>query len=99
MKVSGKTETGFKFSIDDRVLDDWRLIQNIELAESENLTERVKGTNALVRLLLGDNEEKLMEHIAKKNDGFIPSSAVTSELASIIKATRELKNSQSSHTS
>ena len=96
--LEGKTTTGFKFKIDERVLEDWRLITNIELAESTVLAEKVQGVTALVHLLLGNNEPKLMEHIAKKNDGFIPTDAIISELASIITTSKELKNSQSSHT-
>lgn len=96
--IEGKTKTGFKFKVDERVLNDWRLITNIELAESEVLTDKVKGVTALVHLLLGDNEQKLMEHIAKKNGGFIPTDAIINELASIITTTKELKNSQPSHT-
>lgn len=96
--IKGKTESGFKFEVDERVLDDWRLITNIELAESTVLTEKVKGVTALVHLLLGDNEPKLMEHIAKKNGGFIPTESIINELASIITNTKELKNLQSSHT-
>lgn len=96
--LEGKTTTGFKFKIDERVLEDWRLITNIELAESTVLAEKVQGVTALVHLLLGNNEPKLMEHIAKKNDGFIPTDAIINELASIITSSKELKNSQSSHT-
>ena len=96
--IEGKTKTGFKFKVDERVLDDWRLVANIELAESDNLTDKVKGTTALVSLLAGANEQKLMDHIAKKNDGFIPTKAIINELADIITTTKELKNSQSSHT-
>lgn len=96
--VKGKTKTGFKFEVDERVLEDWRLILNIERAESENLTEKVKGVTELVHLLLGNNETKLMEHIAKRNDGFVPTDEIISELASIISNTKELKNSQPSHT-
>ena len=96
--IKGKTTTGFKFEVDERVLDDWRLITNIELAESNVLTDKVKGVTALVHLLLGSNEPKLMEHIAKKNDGYIPTDAIINELANIITTTKELKNSQSSHT-
>lgn len=91
--IQGKTKTGFKFETDERVLDDWRLILNIERAESDNLTEKVKGVAELVHLLLGDNEAKLMEHIAKRNEGFVPTEAIISELASIISKTKELKNS------
>lgn len=90
--IQGKTKSGFKFEIDERVLSDWRLLLNIERTESEVLTERVKAITELVHLLLGSNESKLMEHIAKKNDGFVPTEAITDELASIISSAKELKN-------
>jgi len=90
--VEGKTKSGFKFSIDERVLSDWRLISSISLAESDELTDRVKGITELVHLLLGKNENALIEHIKKKNQGFVPTEAITSELANIISSAKELKN-------
>lgn len=90
--VTGKTKTGFKFETDERVLEDWRLVLNIEKAESTDMKVRVKGVAELVHLLLGENEPKLLEHIAKRNDGFMPVDAIVEELADIIKETKELKN-------
>lgn len=97
--LEGKTKSGFKFKIDERVLEDWRLIKNIQLAESGDLNEKVVGVSSLVSMLLGDNEPKLMDHIAKKNGGFIPTEALIEELAEIITNSKELKNSKSSPTS
>lgn len=91
--VEGKTKTGFKFKVDERVLEDWRLISSISMAESENLADRVKGITEVVHLLLGENEQSLIEHIKKKNDGFVPTEVITNELASIISSAKELKNS------
>lgn len=90
--IKGKTKTGFAFEIDERVKNDWRLISNIALAESDNISERVKGTAALVSLLLGKNEKKFMEHISKINDGYIPMDAVMNELVDMIQNTEEIKN-------
>ena len=36
------------------------------------------------------------KHIADKNDGFVPSSEMTSTIVDIIKTSRKLKNSSSS---
>lgn len=96
--IEGKTRSGFKFKVDERVTEDWRLISNITLAESEDLTDRVKGITEIVHLLLGDNEKALIEHVKKKNQGFVPIDAITTELASIITAVNEKKNLPSSHT-
>lgn len=90
--IEGKTRTGFKFKIDERIGTDWRVISSIALAESPNPSDQIKGSTQLVKLLLGDSEEAFMNHVAKKNDGFIPVNAVISELTDIITSTKETKN-------
>ena len=91
--IEGKTKNGFKFKIDERVMDDWRLIRNIALSESTDPSEQIKGASNLVTLLLGDQESALMEFIAKKNKGFVPSSVVTDMVTEILTSVKELKNS------
>ena len=90
--IEGKTKSGFKFKIDERVLDDWRLLSYIAMSESDNASEQIQGAYKLVSLLLGDDEKKFMDFIASKNDGFIPSSVVSDTLAEIIKSAKDLKN-------
>lgn len=96
--IKGKTKTGFKFEIDERLAEDWRLLEAITLADSRNVTERVKGTTTVVDMLLGKNKNQLMEHIMKLHDGYVPTTALTDELASMLSSIKELKNSTSSHT-
>lgn len=90
--IEGKTKNGFKFKIDERVLDDWRLLTFIAMSESDNASEQIQGAYKLVSLLLGDQEKEFMDFIASKNDGFIPSVVVSDTLAEIIKSAKELKN-------
>ena len=91
--IEGKTKNGFKFKIDERVMDDWRLLRNIAMSESTDPSEQIKGASNLVTLLLGDQESALMEFIAKKNEGFVPSSVVTDMVTEILTSVKELKNS------
>lgn len=91
--IEGKTKTGFKFKIDERIGTDWRVISAISLAENGNDSEKIKGTTDLVHLMLADNEQKFMEHIASKNDGFVPITALTSELVDILTSLNATKNS------
>lgn len=91
--IEGKTKSGFKFAIDERIGKDWRLITNISLVENGDSSDQLKGTTEIVHLLLGKNEQKFMEHIAKKNEGYVPIEAVIDELRDIISATKETKNS------
>ena len=96
MIIEGKTKSGFKFKIDDRILDDWRLIDAIGLSESDDASEQIRGMRDLVRLVIGDQFDALKEHIADKNDGYIPSKKVTDLIIEIVNTSKELKNSPSS---
>lgn len=90
--IKGKTKTGFEFELDERIGTDWRIVSNIALAESDDMSDKVKGASALVSLLCGNNEKKLMKHIADNNDGFVPMPAVMNELRDMIQGSNELKN-------
>lgn len=90
--TTGKTKTGFKFTADERILNDWRFISAISDADSEDVNRSLNGTTTLIRLLFGENEKALVEHVQKKNDGFVPMDAITAELVDIISSMRESKN-------
>lgn len=90
--IEGKTRTGFKFKVDERIGTDWRLISNIALVESPDPSSQIRGTTELVKLLVGENEDAFIKHIQKKNDGFAPIDAITNELVDILTATKETKN-------
>lgn len=94
--MEGKTKSGFKFSLDERIIDDWRLLSAIALSESKDPSDQIRGAHELVSLLLGEKEKDLLDFIAKRNDGFVPSSQVSKIISEIITEVRELKNSQSS---
>lgn len=91
--VNGKTKSGFKYKIDERMLNDWRLLKYIALSESSDESEQILGATKLVSLLLGDQEQALMEHLQKKNDGFVPATAMTEVVAEIMTSVKEIKNS------
>ena len=91
--MEGKTKSGFKFSIDERILGDWRLLTAIAKSESNDQAEQIKGTYDLVSLILGDKEKDLMDFISSKNDGFVPTDKVAETITEILTTVRELKNS------
>ena len=94
--MKGTTKSGFKFNIDERIVEDWRLIDAIAMAESDEPGEQVRGTKAVADLLLGKDKESLIKFLQSKNDGFVPATEMTNIIAEIITTVRELKNSQSS---
>ena len=94
--MKGKTKSGFQFNIDERILDDWRVVDAIGLSESSDASEQIQGARTLVDLILGTEKQKLLDFLAEKNNGFVPTTEMVKVIAEIITESRELKNSQSS---
>lgn len=94
--IEGKTKSGFKFHVDERILDDWRLVEAIKRSESDDASEVIRGMTDLVDLVVGDQGDALKKHIADKNEGYIPKGVILTTITEIINESKELKNSQSS---
>lgn len=94
MKVS--TKSGFKFELDERIMTDWRVVKAMGKADSDNPEDMLTGSIELVSLIFGPDEEKLIEHIKAKNDGYAPVDAIKTELLDVITKVKAGKNSRSS---
>ena len=91
--IEGKTKSGFRFKIDERILSDWRLVDAIGLSESDDASEQIRGVRNLVQLVLGDQTDALKKHLADSNDGFVPMEKMTDIITEIITTSKEIKNS------
>jgi hypothetical protein len=94
--IEGKTSSGFEFTVDERILEDWSLVEAISMADSDDESEQIRGLMNLVKIVLGDQFDALKKHIADRNDGYVPSPEVSATIVEIIKTSRAIKNSQSS---
>lgn len=91
--MQGETKSGFKYNFDNRILTDWRFTNAVTETQTGKDLEKVSGANKMITLMLGvDGYNELMEHIASKNDGFVPAEAVMAELADILESAKETKN-------
>jgi len=91
-----KTKSGFKFTLNEKILTDYRLVDAIAMTTSEKDAERIVGTTQIVNLLFGDKKSEYMAHIANKNDGFVPTEVINAELLDLMGEINKLKNSSSS---
>ena len=88
--LKGKTKDGFSFRADERILNDWRFVKLISKTKSNDLEERFIAATGLVDMLLGEKEEeRLVDYIAKKNDGFVPQDAIYNAVIDIIDSMKE----------
>lgn len=92
--LSGKTKSGFQFNIDERIVNDQRLLRLIVKAESEDASVKVQATEELYTFLLGEKGyDDLIKHVMKQNDGYCPANVFSSEFLEILNSAKELKNS------
>ena len=89
--ITGTTPTGFEFEVDERVLNDYRFVEALAMAESDDSAKKLEGITTLPGLLLGTKDKKrLMEKISAENDGFIPQEVVYEEIFAIINLVSEV---------
>ena len=85
--IQGKTKTGFKFKIEDAVLNDYELLELFsEVDENPLLVPK------LVKMILGaEQKDALIEHV-RDDKGRASVDRVSLELEDILTSSKETKN-------
>lgn len=85
--IRGKTNSGFKFEIEDHVLDSMELLDAIMEAD-----ESPGAISKVVKMILpADQRKKLYDHL-RTEKGNVPIMAVAQEVAEIFSANQQGKN-------
>lgn len=86
--ITGKTKTGFEYSIDSDSLNNYELLEKIgEMEENPFILTKV------VNMVLGkDQANKLKDHLRLDN-GIVPIEKMTSEITEIFNNQPTVKNS------
>ena len=97
--VTGTLSSGFKFEIDETVLDTWQFVKAMGLCGSPKIQESLYGLTQMISLMMGtEGEEKLTEFYTKKNGKCTQKDmeAAIKEIFTKIKKEKEIKNSETS---
>lgn len=82
-----KTSTGFVYSIDENVLNNFELLDLFsEVDENPLLLPK------LLKMLLGEETKKALYDHVRLEDGTVPADAISKELVEIISGKPEVKN-------
>lgn len=89
--ITGKTKSGFEFSISEGLTSDWRYIKAYRDAKSTDENRQIDGICSMAEVIFNDTaqEEAFYKHIAQTYGGRVPSKVVWSELDEIIGILRE----------
>ena len=97
--ITGKLSSGFKFSVDETVIDSWPFVKAMGLCGSPKPQENFYGLTQMVSLLMGTKgETELTEFFEKKNGRCTQKNMEDSikEILEKIKEDKEIKNSDTS---
>ena len=86
--VTGKTENGFEFSVQESALNDYRLLKIFRQIDKGRADYMVDA----IDMLLGDEQSERLESFIQQRDGEVTTSAVFAEFKNIVGAIRALKN-------
>ena len=72
--VKGKTVDGFKFSVDEDILEDFMFLKYINMAQSDDYSEALDGTIKLVSCIFNNDEKErdFYEFLKAKHNGRVP---------------------------
>lgn len=89
--ITGTTSSGFEFTASENIQKDFRFVKYFAAAQSEKTpaADKVDATVKLVSLVLGEQEEAFIQHIADQNDGVADVDQVGYELGEIIRISSE----------
>ena len=91
--IHGTTDSGFEYWIDKRVFNDWRFVTLTGKMTKGSEIEQITAVETALKMLFGDAYDTLLNHIAEKNDGFVPSDKIVEEFVQIIKSTKNFPSS------
>lgn len=86
--ITGKTTSGFEFSVQEKSLNDYRLLKVLRQIDKGRADYMVDA----VGILLGDDQADRLEQFIQKRDGEVKTSAMAEEFSEIIRAVSALKN-------
>lgn len=88
--MKGKTKTGFEAEVDDKVIDNWEIVELMSEADDGNPGALIKGMKAV----LGEKGyEKLKDHVrAESEDGIVHTTQISSEFVSLLQSLSTSKN-------
>lgn len=97
--ITGILSSGYKFEIDETVIDSWPFVKAMGMCGSPKIQESLYGLTQMISLMMGvEGEAKLTEFYEKKHGKCTKEDMENSikEIFTKIKEDKEIKNSEAS---
>lgn len=87
--ITGKTSSGFEFSVSENLKTDFRFVAAYADTQSDSEGEQAKGLVQLLNVVLGKKGAAALQRHVALEDGTVPIKKLMAELGEIIRATSE----------
>lgn len=89
--ITGKTKSGFEYSIPDGLTEDFRFVVAYKKIKSGDGEEQLDAAISLVSVVFSNDEEekRFYEHLASVNGGRVPAPVLYQELFEIVSQASE----------
>lgn len=84
--VTGKTKTGFEYSIDERVTKSYRYVRALAKLNKGDSADKFIAFDEISTLMLGNKVEDLITHVETLHDGYAPLDAIGGEVMEMMEA-------------
>lgn len=74
-------DNALEINVDERIIEDWRFVEAMSMMQDE-----AKYAFKAVNMLFGDDKDKLLDYIAKKNDGIAKAEDVAKAMVDAVNA-------------
>lgn len=91
--ITGKTEAGFEFEVNENIGKDFRIVIALRKLNSDNMIMKVEGTYDFVEAILGKDGIDKMVAFAVEKKGFADTDFITSQAHEIVEIANE-KNAE-----
>ena len=78
----GKTASGFKYEVDENVLDDMELIDAMAASQGEDPTQ----ISVVVSKIFGDEQKKRLYDHVRSDDGRVPVTAIANVITEVLES-------------
>lgn len=86
--LTGTTKTGFSFSIDKRVFDDFEMLDCLSDIQDD---DGLAASRMVSRMFNKEQKKALYDHV-RDEDGYVPAEKVMAEVADIMNAMKDTKD-------
>lgn len=93
-----KTSSGFKASVNEKKMNDFRFLESmVQTIKGESDLDKMQGYMGMITFLFSkEDKEKLLDHVANKNDGICDIESLGKEFQEILEALKEKKEIKNS---